>query len=70
MCLKIAKVHILINRVVGKEIICKRGLRQGDPLSLLLFTWVADDLNIMLTNAVENGSIDDLLGCLTSRVVN
>jgi hypothetical protein len=33
---------VLLNGVPGKTIHCKRGVRQGDPLSSLLFVLAAD----------------------------
>lgn len=38
MQLGLTKVIVLINGEAEKEIICKRGLMQGDPLSSLPFT--------------------------------
>lgn len=41
------KVQVLVNGSSGKEIVCKKGLRQGDLLSPLMFILVADRLNRM-----------------------
>jgi len=35
----------MMNGTRGKEIVCKKRLRQGDPLSLLIFVLIADGLN-------------------------
>jgi hypothetical protein len=37
-----ASTSVLLNGVPGKKIICKRGVRQGDPLSPLLFVNTAE----------------------------
>lgn len=34
--------RVILNGVAGKKIVLKRGLRQGDPLSLYLFMLVMD----------------------------
>jgi hypothetical protein len=47
-----------------------RGLRQGDPLSPLLFNMVADALGVMLNKAVNKGHITGVLGDLIPRGIS
>jgi retron-type reverse transcriptase len=42
---------VLLNGVLGKTFHCKRGVRQGDPLSLLLFVLAADLLQSIINKA-------------------
>jgi hypothetical protein len=51
-------VGIKINDQVGKIFQTKKGLRQGDPLSLLLFNIVVDMLAILINRAKVDGQID------------
>lgn len=46
---------ILINGVPGKIFHCKRGVRQRDPFSPLLFVLVADLLQCIINNAHDQG---------------
>lgn len=48
---------INFNGTWGEFFSCKRGVRQGDPLSLFLFELVADVLNIILFKAQQKGHI-------------
>jgi len=41
---------VLLNGVPGKTLHCRRGLRQGDPLSPLLFVLTADILQLVLNH--------------------
>jgi hypothetical protein len=46
-----ASTSIVLNGVQGKNIICKRGVRQGDSLSPLLFVATAELLQIIINYA-------------------
>jgi len=48
---------VLLNGVPGKEFHYKRGVRQGDPLSPLLFVLGADLLQSVVNNAYHQGSL-------------
>jgi hypothetical protein len=46
---------VLLNGVPGKVFHCRRGMRQGDLLSPLLFVLVADLLQSIVNRAKEQG---------------
>ena len=46
---------VLLNGVPGKQFKCKRGVRQGDPLSPLLFVLTADLLQCIINKAFNLG---------------
>ena len=48
---------VLLNGVPGKTIQCKRGVRQGDPLSPLLFVLTADLLQLILNHERSLGNL-------------
>ena len=52
---------IKINDDMGSFFQTKKGLRQGDPLSPLLFNIVADMLAILVSRARENGQIEGVV---------
>jgi hypothetical protein len=53
-------VGVTINNVKGEFFQTGKGLRQGDPLSLLLFNLVVDILSRMLQKVVGEGLIRGL----------
>jgi hypothetical protein len=57
-----ASTRVLINGRLGRRIRHVRGLRQGDPLSPLLFVIVMDMLNALLAQADRRGEITPLPG--------
>lgn len=48
---------VILNGVIGKVFHRKRGVRQGDPLSPLLFVLAADFLQTLLNHATESGRL-------------
>ncbi len=50
-----ASSSVLINEVPGKNFHCKRGVRQGDPLSPLLFVLGAELLWVIVNRAYTMG---------------
>jgi hypothetical protein len=49
---------VLLNGVPGKTFHCSRGVRQGDPLSPLLFVLAADLLQSLLNKAKDQNLIN------------
>jgi hypothetical protein len=56
----------MLNGTPGEAITYKRGLRQGDPLSHMLFILVINTLNLMVSKVAEEG----LLQPLSSRSIH
>jgi hypothetical protein len=52
-----ATSSVLFNGVAGKEFKCRRGVKQGDPLSPLLFAIVADLLQSVINHEYEQGNL-------------
>jgi len=50
-------VGVKVNDDIGKIFQTKKGLRQGDPLSRLLFNLVADMLVVMISRVKQVGQI-------------
>src|SRR4051812_40174201 len=51
------KSHVLLNGTPGKQFHCLRGVRQGDPLSPLIFVLAADLLHAAINKAFRDGHI-------------
>ena len=57
-------VAIKVNDDIGNHFQMKKGLRQGDPLSPMLFNIVADMLAIMIERAKADGQIEGVVNHL------
>ena len=60
--LSTASSRVLLNGVAGPPVLHGRGLRQGDPLSPLLFVLAIDPLTQILENATSEGLLHKLRG--------
>jgi hypothetical protein len=60
--LNLGTSQVLLNGVPGKPFKCKRGVRQGDPLSHLLFVMAADLLQSIINRAYHFDIIKHPLG--------
>jgi hypothetical protein len=61
-----ASSRVLLNGVPGSPLAHGQGLRQGDPLSPLLFVLAIDPLQAILTKATDNGDLHRLRGRATT----
>ena len=53
-----AKSSVLLNGTPGRQFFCKCGVRQGDPLSPLIFVLAADLLQAAINDAFAHGQIN------------
>ncbi|WOK93186.1 hypothetical protein Cni_G01880 [Canna indica] len=64
--LRCASSSLLINGAPGRPFQHKRGIRQGNPLSPLLFSLIVDSLSRLIGNAAQNAFFRGALNNLTS----
>ena len=60
-CLKSASISVLINGSPSSEFTPQRGIRQGDPLALLLFNVVAEGLNGLMREVLKKNLFQGFL---------
>lgn len=53
-CVSCTRVLVLVNGSADREFMMERGLRQGPPLSPLLFNIVVESLSILVNQFEEN----------------
>jgi hypothetical protein len=54
-------VGIKVNDDIGHYFLTQKGLRQGDPLSPILFNLIADMLALLIQRAKEDGQVNGLI---------
>ena len=54
-------VNIKVNDQLGSYFQTKKGLRQGDPMSPILFNIVVDMLAVLIARAKEAGQIEGVI---------
>jgi hypothetical protein len=64
-CISSVRFSILVNGSPNGFFSSSRGLRQGDPLSQLLFVFVMEALSRMILVAVHGGLLEGFMVCNT-----
>ena len=54
-------VNLKVNNQLGANFQTKKGLRQGDPLSLILFNIVVDMLALLIARAKQAGQVEGVI---------
>jgi hypothetical protein len=62
-------ISVKVNNKIGKYIKSFKGVRQGDPLSPILFNFVADCLTGLIHKAQENNLIIGLISHIIPKGV-
>jgi hypothetical protein len=52
-----ATTSVLLNGTAGKEFLCKRGVRQGDPLSPIMFAIATDLIQCAINHEFQLGRL-------------
>ena len=68
--IKKGSVGIRVNDDIGHNFQTRKGLRQGDPLSPILFNVVADMLAILISRAKKDGQVAGLIPHLVEGAVS
>jgi hypothetical protein len=63
-------VGIRVNNDIGHYFQTKKGLRQGDPMSPILFNIIAYMLAILIARAKEDGQVEGLIPHLVDGFVH
>ncbi|GJS27064.1 RNA-directed DNA polymerase, eukaryota [Tanacetum coccineum] len=59
-CLESSRTSVLVNGSPTSEFNVRRGLRQGDPLSLFLFIIIMEGLHAAISDSMRNGLIQGI----------
>jgi hypothetical protein len=69
-CITSATFVVLIHDEATKVFHCERGLRQGCPLSLLLFILVLENLSILLKRSQSNGKLSGIRASRLTQILH
>lgn len=69
-CISTVNISIIVNGTLSKEFSTCKGLRQGCPLSPLLFNIIGEALNAVLKKAVEVNFFEGLQIIRNDRAIS
>ena len=59
-CIRSSKMSVLVNGAPTNEFGMQKGLRQGDPMAPFLFVIVAENLNLLMEEAIDKGLFEGI----------